>query len=120
MVHVEVQRVGALGRVRADCGAIRGIIITGHAGDAAAGENIVCAAVSVTAYTAAGALNGLCGTPYDCAEERGGFFKLTVPDFDDGDKAYRAEIIMETAFIGFKQIELTYGKFIRVSEKTIN
>ena len=116
MIKVAVTRESGAGGVQAECGAIRKIKVCGHAGFAGRGKDIVCAAASVTVYTAAGALNVLCGAPRDCAKERDGFFELTVPRFEDGEKAHRADIIMETAYIGFKQIEAEYRGFIKVSE----
>ena len=100
-------------------GMIRKLKVRGHAEYAARGEDIVCAAASATVYTAAGALNMLCGAPDGCAVERDGFFELTVPKFKDGETTYKADIIMETAYIGFKQIEASYPDFLTVSEQHI-
>ena len=115
MVNVEIFRKQNPVGVNGEAGPIRKIIIQGHAGYARHGEDIVCAAASVTAYTAAGALGILCGAPESCAKENSGFFELTAPYFDDQDIAYRADIILETAYIGFKQIEASYSKFLKVS-----
>jgi len=49
--------------------------------------------------------------------EKEGFLEIAVPVFDDADIAYRADIIMETACIGFRQIEASYGGFIKVRER---
>jgi len=111
MISVEVTRSGG------PDGAIARLKVRGHAGFAGYGDDIVCAAASATAYTAAGALNKLCGAPRKCAKERGGFFEIAVPAFKDGDAAYKAKIIMETAYIGYKQIEASYPDFISVTEK---
>jgi uncharacterized protein YsxB (DUF464 family) len=111
MVYVEVTR-GA-----GPESPIRKLNVRGHAGFANYGGAIVCAAASVTAYTAAGALGELCGAPRGCAKEREGFFELTVPDFKETDAAYKARIIMETAYIGFRQIEASYRDFITVIVK---
>ena len=97
-------------------GTIRRLRVRGHAEYAAHGEDIVCAAASATVYTAAGALNILCGAPESCAIEKDGFFELTVPVFTDSDDSYKADIIMETAYIGFKQIEASYPGFLNVTE----
>ena len=116
MVNVKVKREIGAGGLCVGCGAIRKITVYGHADYAVQGEDIVCAAASATIYTAAGALGVLCGAPNGCSTEREGYFEIDVPDFADKDKAYRADIIMETAYIGFKQIEASYGNFLRVSE----
>ena len=96
---------------------IRKIIVQGHAEYAAHGEDIVCAAASATIYTAAGALTALCGAPENCAKEHGGYFELTAPDLKNRDAVYRAIIIMETAYIGFKQIEASYPDYLKVAER---
>ena len=116
MIVAEFTRNNYPGVSRYGEGAIRKLKVRGHAEYAARGEDIVCAAASVTVYTTAGALNILCGAPDNCVKERDGFFELTVPVFKDDEKIYRADIIMETAYIGFKQIEATYPDFLKVAE----
>jgi len=116
MINVEILRAGKTNGARAGRGAVRRIKVDGHAGYAAPGEDIVCAAASATIYTAAGALNCLCGAPDSCADERDGYFLLTVPDFKDGDISRKADVIMETTYIGYKQIELSYPDFLKVTE----
>ena len=101
-------------------GSIRRLTVRGHAEYAPHGEDIVCAAASVTIYTAAGALEKLCGAPEDCIIEQEGYCEISVPAFKDSDAAYRADIIMETAYIGFKQIEASYAGFLKVYETTVS
>jgi len=116
MIRVEITRSGT-SNIRG--AVVRSLEVCGHAGYAAHGEDIVCAAASATAFTAAGALEELCGAPPGCATERDGYFKLDVPAFADGDTAYRSEIIMEAACIGYRQIQASYPDYITVSEKVI-
>ena len=116
MIVAEFSRKGQSGGLRGGNGVIRKLKVRGHAEYAAHGEDIVCAAASVTVYTAAGALNMLCGVPDNRVKEKDGFFELTVPVFTDSDTAYRANIIMETAYIGFKQIEASYPDCLKVTE----
>ena len=97
-------------------GAITKITVSGHAEYAAPGEDIVCSAASATIYTAAGALGRLCGAPKSCAKEKDGFFKLNVPQFKDESVSRDAQIILETAYIGYKQIEASYPDFLEVNE----
>ena len=123
MIDVKIYRGGeSAGAGAADTGAVAGngrickIAVSGHAGFAAHGEDIVCAAASVTMYTAAGALRILCGAPESCSKERDGYFELEAPAFADGAAADRADTIMEAAYIGFMQIEASYGEFLKVTE----
>ena len=96
-------------------GFIYRLTVQGHAGYATHGEDIVCAAASAIIYTAAGALEELCGASADCITERDGYFEINVPVFKDAAAAHNADIIMETAYIGFKQIEASYPDNLSVS-----
>jgi len=116
MVYVEVIRGSIPDGVQPGCGAILKYKVHGHAGYAEHGQDIVCAAASATIYTAAGALNKLCGAPKRCARERDGYFELTPPVFKDSDKARVANIILETTYIGFKQIEASYPEYLKVTD----
>lgn len=97
---------------------IRQIVIKGHAGYAEKGEDLICSAASVTAYTAAGALGELAGIP-DCYTEKDGFMRIALPADISGRRKDTAGIILETAVIGFKQIELSYGDYISVFDEEV-
>lgn len=125
MVNVEFYRKKDTGYITAGgidgdaeqmLGKITKIIVNGHTGYAKAGTDIVCAAASATIYTAAGAMSLMCGLPKKNIKERDGYFKLMVPEFKNEGANMIAEIILETAFIGFKQIEGSYGDFLKVTE----
>ncbi len=110
MVHIRITRD------KSNC--IRHIVVEGHAGYAEHGSDIVCAAVSVTAYTAAGALEELAGVK-GCYTAKDGYMKINLPDDVKGERKRTAEIILETAAIGFKQIEMEYGEYISVSDEEV-
>jgi uncharacterized protein YsxB (DUF464 family) len=99
-------------------GMINGFEVNGHAGYAPAGSDIVCAAASATAYTAAGALEELAGAA-GCHTEKSGLFTLRLLDGLSPKQRQTAAIILETAAIGFKQIENSYGKYLSVTEKEV-
>lgn len=104
--------------VRDGSGFITKFTVKGHAGYARRGKDIICAAASVTAYTAAGALEELAGIK-GCYQESDGFFSLSMPENLTGKQKQTAGIILETAAIGFKQIELEYEEFISVLEEEV-
>ena len=119
MVIVEVMRAKASETGFAGVsgnGSIQRLTVHGHAGYARSGEDIVCAAASAIIYTTAGALEILCGVNDSCEVEKDGFFEITLPANEDISTVHRADIIMETAYIGFKQIESSYPGFLKVSE----
>lgn len=104
--------------VRDSSGFIRQFSVEGHAGYAGHGQDIVCAAASVTAYTAAGALEDLAGIR-DCHEEEDGRFFCSIPPDIAEEQKKTAGIILETMAIGFRQIELGYGEFLEVMEEEV-
>lgn len=103
---------------RDSTGFIRCITIKGHAGYGRYGEDIVCAAVSVTAYTAAGALQDLAGIE-GCYVEKDGYMRISVPGDISGEQKQTARIILETASIGLKQIEMEYGDYVSVTDEEV-
>lgn len=103
---------------RDSSGFIRRFSVEGHAGYAGYGQDIVCAAASVTAYTAAGALEDLAGIK-DCFSESEGRFFCSIPEDISEKQKLTAGIILETTVIGFKQIELEYGEFLKVMEEEV-
>ncbi|EMS69472.1 ribosomal-processing cysteine protease Prp [Ruminiclostridium cellobioparum] len=103
---------------RDKAGNIIKFVVKGHAGYAREGRDIVCAAVSAVAYTAAGALGDLIGIK-DFFEEKHGFMTCSVDVDILPELRHDAEIIMATAEIGFKQIELAYPKHVKVMDEEV-
>lgn len=104
--------------VRDKTGFIWQYSVDGHADYDEHGRDIVCAAASVTAYTAAGALEDLAGIK-NCHTENDGFFFCSLPEDITEQQKQIARIILETTYIGFKQIELSYKEFIQVMEEEV-
>ncbi len=98
-------------------GYIREFTIKGHADYAEYGKDIVCAAVSAIAYTAVGALDELAGV--GDYSEKSGYMKCTVPQNMEQEKRKIAGIILEAACIGFKQIENSYGDYVKVFDEEV-
>jgi uncharacterized protein YsxB (DUF464 family) len=103
--------------VRDEEGFIWQFEISGHA-FYAEGPDIVCAAVSVTAYTAVGALGELLKLQNIHTEDDGYMHCSIPPDILELDKL-TARIILETTVIGFKQIEMQYPKNVKVIEEIV-
>ncbi len=94
---------------------IRLISISGHSGYAESGKDIICATVSALIYTAANALEDICG--YD----NEGFFRVTgedtdevnasiaLPDQGDKDTKTRAQVIMRTLELGLISVASSYN-----------
>ena len=92
-------------------------IIKGHSGFGQYGEDIVCAGISAVAYAAVGALAELTGIRN--YTEREGYMMCKIPeDVKEGLKPC-IRIILETAVIGFKQIEDAYKDYVAIEEEEV-
>ncbi|MDF2524902.1 MAG: cysteine protease [Clostridiales bacterium] len=93
--------------------------VKGHAGYSKPGTvDIVCAAVSVTAYTAVGSLDELAGIK-GCFKEKDGYMLCSIPSDIPSDKKQTVGIILETTLVGFKQIEMEYRRYVTVLEEEV-
>lgn len=106
MIRITVRRNGA--------GAVTGLDVTGHAGYAEHGRDIVCAAVSALAQTAVLGLERL-GADFSADEARG---RLSVELHRETDPvlSVRAEDVLETAVLGLTAIARRHGRFVTVRE----
>lgn len=99
--------------IRNNIGLIKGFKVEGHAAYADYGNDIVCAAVSVTAYTALGALQELAELK-DFYTLREGYIDCRIPTGLDENTSRTVNTILETTMIGFMQIEAKYKEFVSV------
>ena len=96
---------------------VTGFEISGHAGYAEEGSDIICAAVSAIAYTAIGYFSEKkIGGKEPQYSEKDGYMKFKLePDLFKTDDMTSAYAVMEAAYIGFKQVEYSYGReYIKV------
>jgi uncharacterized protein YsxB (DUF464 family) len=98
-------------------GFINKFTVQGHAGYARHGKDIICAAISAIAYTALGALEELADVKG--YTENDGFLECNIPTGMSPEKKDKAEVILETMAIGFKQIEYSYKKYVVVLDKEV-
>jgi uncharacterized protein YsxB (DUF464 family) len=104
---------------RSPTGFIRGFVVDGHAGYRKAGEDIICAAVSVLAYTAVGALKDLAGLSPDWSEQDG-HMDCQVPDPEEmpHGRLETTRTILDSFALGCRQVEASYGgKYVRVTDE---
>lgn len=94
-------------------GLIAGYEISGHAGYAEAGEDIVCAAVSALAQTTAIGLTEVLGlAPQIRIDEDAGAMSLILSTPEDG-----AQILLKTLLAGLRAIERQYPRHIRIIDR---
>ncbi|MCX7921732.1 MAG: ribosomal-processing cysteine protease Prp [Clostridia bacterium] len=107
-----------IGIVRDKEGFIWQFTVKGHARFAKAGRDIVCAAISVTAQTAIGALEDLAGLK-NFYTQKHGYIRCTIPADIPSDKKQIAGIILETTAIGFRQVEMVYEDYVSVLDEEV-
>ena len=89
---------------------IRGIYVSGHSGYAKAGNDIVCAGISTLCYTAANALEDICGysteevaAVHDSDDDEV-FFRIQLPDYGSEEAKQNAQVILRTAELGMMNV----------------
>ena len=99
--------------IRREGGRITALKAQGHAGKAADGENIVCAAVSSLMYTAINALESVAGiVPRVEKNDRMALLGLTLPD---GCENHDAQTILRTVIQGLADISHEYPKLVKIT-----
>ncbi len=97
---------------RDESGRVAGFCCAGHAGYAAKGQDIICAAVSALTMTAVNAVEQFSSDTFSYKEdERAGKmdFKVTSP------MSGTSELILKSLLLGLSMIEESYGrKFIQI------
>ena len=85
---------------------ICGFEISGHAGYAQAGEDIVCSAVTVLCFNTVNAVEKFTDIPFkaDVDEKRGGYLKVLFPL--EGMEDHDTQLLLETLVMGLSDIAL--------------
>ncbi len=101
---------GLLVRVERSRGAIVRIAVSGHAGFARSGSDIVCAAVSALVLTAAHGVSAHCGAVTRVQDDEAGDYILDVP----GGGGVRAQAVLESALSGLRAVARSHPAHLRV------
>lgn len=96
-------------------GAIEAFRVSGHAGFAAAGSDIVCAAASAVAQTALAGLEERLGLTPHVEIESGDLFCRLPKDLAPGTQK-RAQDLLETMLLGFRGIQQEFPDRIRIND----
>lgn len=94
-----------------------GYRISGHAGFAKAGEDIVCSAVSILTINTVNAIEQLTSTPFSCKadEKKGGYLEVMFPKEIDHD----ATLLLKAMVLGLEDLAKEYKKYIRLYDKEV-
>ena len=98
---------------------ICGFEISGHAGYAAAGEDIVCSAVTVLCLNTVNAVEKFTDVPFKCEadEQQGGYLKVLFPL--EGVADHDTQLLLETMAQGLSGIELEYQKYLTLIDEEV-
>ena len=91
---------------------ICGFEISGHAGYAPAGEDIVCSAVTILSINTVNALEQFTELPFraQADEKKGGHLKVLIPL--EGMADHDTQLLLETMVMGLSAIETEYKKYL--------
>lgn len=95
-------------------GRIARLTCEGHAGRLAAGENIVCAAVSILTQNCVNALEAIAGaTPLTTVNEAKALIDIALPR-TEGQQEHDAQVILRTAVLGLQDIAKAYPTLVKL------
>lgn len=99
---------------------IYGIEVSGHAGYADSGKDIVCAAVSSQVISVENSMYKLLGIemPTVINEQEGGYLKLSLPEIEDQDVFNQAQFLLKHLHLTYEIMSQTYPDFIQVTDIT--
>lgn len=86
--------------------------ISGHAGYAPHGEDIVCAAVTILSLNTVNAIEQFTDVPFQAEsdEKKGGYLKVVFPL--EGMEDERVQLLLQTLWLGLSGIETEYNKYL--------
>ena len=93
---------------------ILGFQISGHAGWAEAGYDIVCAAVSVLAQSTVLGIDSVIGFPVDASFESGFAHVRVQPNGSEDNRWENVQVLLETALLAFQEIHEQYPKRVQI------
>ena len=96
-----------------DARGLCGIRVSGHAGYAPAGEDIVCAAASVLITTCANALESIAGIRPEVSQKPA-MIQVSLPGGLSPTGEHDARIILRTAEQGFLDIAAQYPSYLQI------
>lgn len=99
--------------------AVRQIVMTGHAGYAEYGEDIVCAAVSSQVISVENSLEALLNiqSQVEVDEENGGYLNLRFPNIQDESLNQQAQLLLQHLEFALSTISEQYPEFVKIVNK---
>lgn len=100
---------------------ICGFKLSGHAGFAEEGQDIVCAAVTVLVLNTVNAIERFTKTKFECEldEKRGGFLYLRICDDDKSSEGHDVQLLLQTMVLGLEDITNEYSEYINLNNEEV-
>ena len=92
--------------------------VEGHTGYAEQGSDIVCSAVSVTATHTLNGLTDVVKIPVGF-EVSDAYFECIVPDNISEEERKQSDILLETMYLTFKDLEEQYKEYITIIDMEV-
>ena len=93
--------------------------ITGHSGQAEAGRDIVCAAVSILGCTCVNSLESVCGLIPEVTQNEEGVLEFRLPEMPPEDNA-KAQILMGALKQGLTDLADAYPRNVKLTIQTLS
>ena len=93
-------------------------VVEGHTGYDEIGKDIVCAAVSVVATHTLNGLTDIVEIPVGY-EINDAYFECIVPDDISEEERKQADILLETMYITYKDLEEQYKEYITIIDMEV-
>ncbi len=101
--------------VRRDERGVRGLCVSGHAGYAQSGSDIVCAAASVLITTCANAMESVAKvTPVLEVSQEPARIVVSLPKALSPECEHDARLVLQTCLTGFEDIAAQYPKYLQI------
>lgn len=99
---------------------VKGVEVSGHSGYADAGEDIVCAGISVLTLNLINSLEELSEDAFSVREdEETGYIKIWMSYEEDEEPDYESHILFDSYLIGIKNLLEDYKEFISLEIKEV-
>ena len=96
---------------------IQRLTVSGHAGFAQSGRDIVCAAVSVLMTTGINALESVAGVqPNIWQDEQAAVMGMELPRNLEEKTMHDAQVVLKTVLQGFRDIQEGYPKHLKIMD----
>ncbi len=92
--------------------------ISGHAEAAEHGQDIVCAAISVLSQTTVLGLHEMVNIKTNYIINSG-LLSCKIPNDLTEEKRHKADLLLETMVIGFKNLTVGYSEYIELHDKEV-